>query len=143
MRIVPMTCGNINADELAEVIRRLSHDDPVLVDLTMSWSNLGDSGLNKVADAIRYNNHLVDLDVYSNNVTSAGLVRLGAALEYVWRVYTYHRCCCIRAVRAQLHQSSPLVTLRSFFVTRSPLLAPLLFTQLKRRPTGTTPRSAA
>jgi hypothetical protein len=78
-----MTCGNINADELAEVIRLLSHDDPQLVDLTMSWSNLGDAGMEKLADAIRYNNHLVDLDVYSNNVTSAGLVRLGAALECV------------------------------------------------------------
>jgi hypothetical protein len=53
MRIVPMTCGNINADELAEVIRRLSHDDPQLIDLTMSWSNLGDSGLEKVGDALR------------------------------------------------------------------------------------------
>jgi hypothetical protein len=32
----------------------------------------------------RYNNYLVDLDVYSNNVTSAGLVKLAVALEYVF-----------------------------------------------------------
>ena len=83
MRIVPMTCGNINADELAEVIRRLSHDDPSLVDLTMSWSNLRDAGLEKLSDAIRFNNYLVDLDIYSNNITSAGLVRMGTALRCV------------------------------------------------------------
>jgi hypothetical protein len=77
-----MTCGNINADELAEVIRRLSHDDPSLVDLTMSWSNLGDSGCEKLSDSIRFNNYLVDLDIYSNNITSAGLVRMGTALSY-------------------------------------------------------------
>ncbi len=78
-----MTCGNINADELAEVIRRLSHDDPSLVDLTMSWSNLRDAGLEKLSDAIRFNNYLVDLDIYSNNITSAGLVRMGTALRCV------------------------------------------------------------
>lgn len=83
MRVVPMTCGNLNADELAEVIRRLSHDDPSLISLTMSWSNLGDSGCEKLSDSIRFNNYLVDLDIYSNNITSAGLVRMGTALTCV------------------------------------------------------------
>ncbi len=88
-----MTCGNINADELAEVVRLLSHDDPTLIDLTMSWSNLGDSGMERLAEAIRFNNYLVDLDVYSNNITSAGLVKLGTALQCVLRDAPSHRAC--------------------------------------------------
>ncbi len=44
MRVVPSSCGSINADELAAVIHRLSHDDAGLTSLTMSWSNLGDDG---------------------------------------------------------------------------------------------------
>jgi hypothetical protein len=83
MRIVPATCGNINADELAEVVRRLSHDDPGLTSLTVSWSSLGDAGFEKIGDALRYNNYLVDLDVYSNSISSAGLARMGVALKCV------------------------------------------------------------
>jgi len=53
--------------------------------LTMSWSNLGDGGCEKLADSLRFNNYLVDLDIYSNNITSAGLIRMGLALECVLR----------------------------------------------------------
>ena len=83
MRLVPSTCGNLNADELAGVIHRLSHDDPTVTSLTMSWSNLGDDGCEKLSDSLRFNNYLVDLDIYSNNISSAGLVRMGLALECV------------------------------------------------------------
>ena len=38
----------------------------------------------KAPCGFRYNNYLVDLDVYSNNVSSAGLVKLALALEYVF-----------------------------------------------------------
>jgi hypothetical protein len=38
----------------------------------------------KAPCGFRYNNYLVDLDVYSNNVSSAGLVKLAVALEYVF-----------------------------------------------------------
>ena len=83
MRLVPSTCGNLNADELAGVIHRLSHDDPSVTSLTMSWSNLGDDGCEKLSDSLRFNNYLVDLDIYSNNISSAGLIRMGLALECV------------------------------------------------------------
>ena len=71
--------------ELDAVLKRLSKNDPRLVDLSLSWTGIGDWGLEALSDVLKVNTVLTSLDLYHNDIGPRGA---GALARALWRNYS-------------------------------------------------------
>jgi Ran GTPase-activating protein (RanGAP) involved in mRNA processing and transport len=68
--------------ELDASLRRLAKNDPRLRELSLSWTGIGDWGLEALSDVLKVNTVLTSLDLYHNDIGPRGA---GALARALWR----------------------------------------------------------
>ena len=67
--------------ECSETLRRLHNSDAALTSLDLEGCNIGDNGMQQLADCLRVNTTLTSLDLSVNVFGDDGMARLGACLR--------------------------------------------------------------